>query len=144
MLMDVWREPGTPGEREGGANVGVAARGGQAGLWRPVTDAPQDAPDRKPDLAREVVSLVETALKRAHRMQRDGNHRIRARQEIGARVAQQRAQRTCQYAASVVLECMDDPPQRAVVAAGAASERHSRRRSAAARAVGTDRSPVAK
>jgi hypothetical protein len=85
--MDVWREPGPPGEREGGANVGVAARGGQADLRRTVTDAAKDAPDRKPNLAGEVVGLVETALKCAQWMQGNGNHRVRARQQIGARGA---------------------------------------------------------
>jgi hypothetical protein len=38
-----------------------------------VAPAPQDAPDRRTQLARQIVGLIESALERADRMERHGN-----------------------------------------------------------------------
>jgi hypothetical protein len=142
--MKVRGEPVAPGERKRGANVGVALRGGQAGLRRAVTNAPKHMPDRKSHLPRQVVGLVEAALQRPQRMKRDRNHRVRAREKVGAGGPQQRAERTREDAAAVVLERVDDLPERSVIAAGASRERDASSRSAAARAERSRRSPAAK
>ena len=70
--------------------------------------APQDTPDGQPELARKVVGLVETALERAERMERNGNHGVRARQKIGTFVPQKRRKRPGEPAPALVLERVND------------------------------------
>jgi hypothetical protein len=116
------REMTMPGEPEGGPDVGVAASGRQRGLRRAVTDATQDPPHRQPELAREVIGLIESALHRPERMERDRNHRIGAREQVAPGLAQQGGQRRGQHAAALVLERVDNPAKRAVIAAGTACD----------------------
>jgi hypothetical protein len=128
------RETPPPGEPERRTHVGVAARGRQTGLWRAVTDATQHAPDRQAQLAREIVGLIEPALDRPERMERDRDDRIRAREQIAPGLAKKAAKRRGQRATALVFEGVDDLAERAVVPAGTAREREPRGLTPAARA----------
>jgi hypothetical protein len=119
---DPHRDTATPGEPEGGPDVGIAAGGGKRGLRRAVTDATQNSPHRQTELAREVVGLIESALHRPERMERDRNHRIGAREEVAPGLAQQGRKRRGEHAPPLVLERVDNPAKRAVIAPGTACD----------------------
>jgi hypothetical protein len=69
-----------------------------------VAPAAEHAPDRPPELPRQVVGLVEAAPQRTNRVERDWNDRINAVEHVASSVAQQLAERLGQLPAALVLE----------------------------------------
>jgi hypothetical protein len=99
-----------------------------------VTDPPQRAPDRQPELARKVVGLIEAALNRPERMQRNRDDGVGAGEQVPPGLAKQRGEWRGEHAAALILEGMDDLPERAVIPAGTACDRQPRSLAPAARA----------
>jgi hypothetical protein len=95
-------------------------RGGQTGLRWTVPPAPQDAPDRRTQLARQIVGLIESALERADRMQRHGNDGVGVSSSSAPVSRIIRPSGSASTRALAVLECVDDVFQRTVIASGAA------------------------
>jgi hypothetical protein len=106
-----------------------------------VTPAPDCAPDRQPQLPREVVGLVEPPLEEADGMKWHRHDRVRAVEDVRAGQSHHASQRFGQDSAALVLERLNHAPQRAVVPPGASSEREGRRASAAPRAFRIGRPP---
>ncbi len=116
------------------ARCGAAVRPAGPSGW-PSRAAAERRTDRQPDVPREIGRLVESAVSAPRRVQRNGNGAVCARQDAGAALAHQRAERTRQRSASVVLQRVDDRAQRAVVLADRPRAIDRRASAAAARAV---------
>lgn len=104
-------------------NVGATLGSRQAGLRRTAADATQGAEHGEAEMTREVVGLVEAALKSSERMERHRHDRIGVGKDVSAGFTEKARERSCERATPLVLECVDDVTQRTVVATGTASER---------------------
>jgi hypothetical protein len=99
------------------------------------SNAPERASDRKPQLPRQIVGLIEPSADPPHHVQRHGNDAVGALQQIGASVAQEATQRPCETSPSLVLECLQDVAKRAFVFAGGPGRNWRRPMPAAGRAL---------
>ena len=98
--------------------------------------APQQSPHRQVDFAREIVSLIESALQQTNGMQGHGNHGISALEQIQPAAAHQAGQRLRQLAPAFELEGMEQLAQRAFVRRGTSRHGECRRPSRATPAEG--------
>jgi hypothetical protein len=90
--------------------------------------------DRQAELPRQHVRLIEAAPQAAPRVQRHRYDAVGAGEEPFPRSPHERAERTGEYLASVVLEGLHDLAKRTVVFAGSARDVHERRTPPAPRA----------
>jgi hypothetical protein len=56
-------------------------------LRRTAADATKRPKDRQAEMLREIVGLIESATKRAKRMEGNGNNGVRIGEDVAARVA---------------------------------------------------------
>jgi len=98
-------------------DVATALQRRQAGLRGCGANARQCVNDRTAKLPRKVRSLIESSPPPLRGVQRNGDHTGHAAQNVAASGTQQRAERTRQRTAPLVLQRMDDCPKRAVVIA---------------------------
>lgn len=123
------------------AHVARAPRGRQARLRRAVPDPAKHAPHRQPELAGQIVGLIESAAQGTTRMEWHGHHRIGAAEHIAAGLPHQPGERRRQRPPLLVPEDVKDLAQGAFVTPGASRQVEVRRPAPAARAERTGRPP---
>jgi hypothetical protein len=94
----------------------------------------QDRPDRKAELPREIVCLIEAPTERSPPRQGNRDERVGAVEHLVAGLAHQATQWRRERPPALVLECVDDVSKRSVVASGAPGHPDERRVPAASRA----------
>lgn len=93
--------------------------------------APQEIRHGQPQCAREIVSLIESALQASHRVQRDRDDAVRAAQDIASLCRREPPQGTSQASSSFVLEGMNHVAQGTLILAGCPRHGDGRRPAAA-------------
>jgi hypothetical protein len=117
-----------PAKTEEPLDVAQTTGAGQTGLRGAGARAGEDAEHRQTQLTREVVSLVEAALKSPPRMQRHRHDVVGVFEKACPRGAHASRQGRGEIPAALVLEGVNEMTEHALMEAGAASQSEGGRR----------------